>query len=135
MKMSKGFTLIEMLITVAIIGVLAAIAVPSYQKYIESTHITAAKTALVKYGQLMTRWKLENGTFAKSSTKGNVWPITLSNDNFYAYSFKPATPGANTEIFEIMATPKSNNNSKKFVFIDQDGNTKVCTDSAATSCE
>lgn len=42
----NGYTLIEMLITVVILGVLTAIALPSYRSYVERTHRTVAKAAL-----------------------------------------------------------------------------------------
>lgn len=44
--MAKGFTLIELMIVIAIIGVLAAISIPLYQNYVAKTQITAAVSEL-----------------------------------------------------------------------------------------
>lgn len=56
MKADKGFTLIELMIVVAIIAILAAIAIPSYQRYVLRTHRSAAMSALQGLAQAMERY-------------------------------------------------------------------------------
>lgn len=63
LKSHLGFTLIELMITVAIIGILAAIAYPSYTQYVLRANRSEAKAILTETAQFMERHFTTNGTY------------------------------------------------------------------------
>ncbi len=63
MKRPSGFTLTELLITVAVIGILAAIALPSYQESVRKSRRGDAKTALSNAAQALERYYTERNTY------------------------------------------------------------------------
>ena len=76
-KMQRGFTLIELMIVVAIIGILAAVATPAYKKYIEKAEGAASLASLDGAKQEKHEAWAMDGTVPSDLTKGT---ITLSAD-------------------------------------------------------
>ena len=74
-----GFTLIELLVVVLIIGILAAVALPQYQKAVEKSKATQALTLLKSVGQAAEVYYLANGTdFSSFSELSLDIPFTVS---------------------------------------------------------
>ncbi len=63
---SAGFTLIELMITVAIVGIIAAVAVPSYQDYVRQNNRAAVKAVLYENAQFMERFYSQNNQYDAS---------------------------------------------------------------------
>lgn len=67
MNKSKGFTLIELMIVVAVIGILSAIAFPSYQQYVQQTRRADAQAALMELAHHMERYYTANGKYTDAT--------------------------------------------------------------------
>lgn len=103
MKKSKGFTLIELMITVAIVAILAAIALPSYQQYVLKSRRAVAKSFLLDVSAKQQQFLLDARTYATTLNALNIsLPAEISN--YYTASFS-TTPTATT--FTIQVVPKN----------------------------
>ncbi|SHF64920.1 type IV pilus assembly protein PilE [Modicisalibacter ilicicola DSM 19980] len=76
MRRQKGFTLMEMMITVAIVGILAAIAVPSYQRYTERANRTEAQALMNEFAQRLERRYSQ--TFSYGADGNGYTPANLN---------------------------------------------------------
>ena len=74
---SRGFTLIELMITVAVVGILAAIAYPSYQEQVRKSRRADAKSVLLQAAQWMERYYTENNRYDQNSA-GTVVSTSFS---------------------------------------------------------
>ncbi len=71
-KLQQGFTLVEMMIVVAIIGILAAIAIPAYQDYTEKARISGAISDIAAMGTIIEQYFQENRRYPDSLADVNL---------------------------------------------------------------
>lgn len=105
----SGFTLIELMITVAIVAILAAIAYPSYIQYIRRAHRADAKTALLGDAQFLERNFTEANLYHKNAGGADIVLPNLHSpsDGAAIYDISlDAAPNPDTS-YTLTATPVS----------------------------
>jgi type IV pilus assembly protein PilE len=104
-----GFTLIELMIVVALIAVLAAIVLPSYQDSIRKARRTDARGALTTVAQLLERFNTEGNTYAGATLGTGSTDLykATSENGYYALALSNLTAGT----FTITATPSGGQSS------------------------
>jgi type IV pilus assembly protein PilA len=142
-NVQKGFTLIELMIVVAIIAILAAIAVPAYQNYIIRSKITEGLSAADMARTAISESFMSTGVVA-SSNAGAGLPAAASITSKYVTSL---TVGANGTITVVVQGTNSDADTKNVVLTPHEGTTAnalgttanysgpigwVCTGSVAT---
>lgn len=90
--LQRGFTLVELMISTAVIAIMAAVAIPSYQGYIESSRINTSKANALSIKPFLEEFYLETGSYIKDSDTSYDradlssyfgWSADLDNDWTY----------------------------------------------------
>lgn len=76
---SQGFTLIEAMIVVVVLGILAAVAIPNYSRYVTRGNLVEATNGLAEYRVRMEQFYQDNRTYANGGNCGVPVPTNLTN--------------------------------------------------------
>lgn len=103
-----GFTLVELMITVAIIALLAAIAVPTYSSYVVRTNRAAAKAFMTTVANKEQQYLLDARQYGVVTNNGefsSVLGLTVPTEVSTIYNVTVANVGGNVRTFQITAAP------------------------------
>lgn len=105
MVKQKGVTLIELLIAIAVIGILTSIAYPSYQHHLQKSHRTQAMADMIKIQLTLEESYTQSSNYDYSIISGGTCSFCESDINRYKLDIDSSGTGMNTYI--IKAAPKS----------------------------
>jgi type IV pilus assembly protein PilE len=124
MKSNRGLTLIELLLAVVIVGILAAIAIPVYNSYLQQARRADAKTALEQLRAAQEMWRAENGGYSTDVTGAQLITtmgapsITISP--YYTWKFS-GTLNVNSFTAEADPVGSQTSDSGGKLYINQAG--------------
>jgi type IV pilus assembly protein PilE len=120
-KLASGFTLIELLIVIAIIGVIAAIAVPQYSQYVTRSKLAEATATLSDHRVKMEQFFQDNRTYVGACTAGSIAATPTGRYFTYACSNLAATT------FTVTATGVAAQGMTDFAFTINQANARAST--------
>lgn len=102
----RGFTLIELMVTVAIIAILAAVAIPSYQQYVIRGHRAAAQAQMMDIANRQQQYLLANRAYAsKTALEAGGYALPSDVSARYGYVINDLAAPNELPTYTIVFTP------------------------------
>ncbi len=126
MRRPAGFTLIELMIAVIVIGILAAVAIPNYTQYVKRSNQSAAQQFLSEAASRAEQYRMDARAYPESLGSGsNGLDVSIPDgvDEFYAVSISTSN-GATPPKYELEAEPRAGTNQEGMptLTLDSTGN-------------
>jgi type IV pilus assembly protein PilE len=123
MARQRGFTIIELLITIVIISILAAIALPAYNDYTQRAKITEAFTGLADFRVRMEQFYQDNRRYDGAGLNG----CGAASPNSKYFNFACAPGAAPAQTYTITATGVVNEGLTDFIYTLDEKNVRATT--------
>lgn len=121
-KLAAGFTLVELLVSVSVVAIVAAIAYPSYQEQMRKGRRAAVQAFLVDIANREQQYLLDARAYAVGDAALTALNLTVPAEvaPFYAVTVEPAA-ATSPPTYRLVATPVSTQVADGALTLDQDG--------------
>ena len=123
MDQQRGFTIIELMIAVAIIAILAAVALPAYNDYVQRSKLVEAFTALSDFRVRMEQFYQDNRRYDGGGLNG----CGAAAPNTQYFTFACAPGAAPSQTYTITATGVANQGLTDFIYTLNQNNVRATT--------
>lgn len=123
MRSAKGFTLIELMVTIAIIAILASVALPMYTDYVRRGKLTEATSGLAELRLRAEKYFADNRTYQNAGATDVGFTETINGSRYF--TFDCATTAANN--FTCTATGVASQGMAGFAYTVNEANVKTST--------
>jgi type IV pilus assembly protein PilE len=121
-RKTGGFTLIELMITVAIVAILAAVALPSYQQYIIRSKRSAAQAQMMDIANRQQQFLLANRNYAdKTALTASGYALPAEVNGNYSYDIVLSTTDIPSYTLTLTPTTTSSQSSDGALTLNSDG--------------
>lgn len=128
MSKNKGFSLIELMIVVAVIGILAGVAYPSYLDYVLRSKLAEARAELSTMRVRLEQYYQDKRTYTGACVSGTVAPLPSPSNPNFDYSCTALGSSA----YEVTATGRSSAGTAGFKFTIDESNVRQTTQVPST---
>lgn len=125
-RQTAGFTLIEVMVTVVILALLAAAALPVYSGQMKKGRLTEAAGALQENAQFLERHYMKHGQYRLTSTK---WPdLPRTGTQYFTIGFSSQAKGEKygSDRYILRAQAKPGYSEERYLELDHHGNMRLC---------
>lgn len=134
--MVRGFSLPELLIVLAVLGILLGIGIPSYREYLEKNARQEATVLLQKNALFLESLYQRTGSYKQSPTRWPQLPHSHASAGVYALDFGSTPRNTDEGYYVLRASRRLDSGGSELLSLTQTGILKYCqTESGVTTCE